>query len=306
MLGSDRFYWIQDAYTVSNYYPVSEPIEANFLADKQRLNYIRNSVKIVVDAYDGQVDYYIADPNDPIINAYSRAYPGVFKKLSEMPDNLLEHLRYPRDLFYQQMKVYAKYHQTSAELFYEQAETWQYAFVDGEPVLPYYITLDFDHCNDKEEFVMINPMTPVHRENLSVIGVASTLDQQSCDHTYQPGITLFNFPKAVQVNGPSQISALIDQNPEIAAQFTLWNQQGSEVKKGRMVILPMDNAILYVQPIYTLATHTKMPELARVIVSIGNQVVMEKTLQTALDKLKALFIKDAGTSKSGITTNNNQ
>jgi uncharacterized membrane protein (UPF0182 family) len=137
-----------------------------------------------------------------------------------------------------------------------------------------------------------------------MVGVAGTLDNISCDHSYKPSITVFKFPKAVQVNGPSQVNALIDQNPEIAAQFTLWNQQGSEVKKGRMVILPMGNSILYVQPIYMLATQTKMPELARVIVSIGNQVVMDKTLQASLERLKALFIKDNTASPSGISSEN--
>ena len=295
----DRLYWIQDAYTLSSMYPVSNPAADDFLDGSQNFNYIRNSVKIIVDAYDGSVDYYIADPKDPIINAYDRAYPGLFKKLDEMPENLLSHLRYPRDLYYMQMKLYAKYHQKAPELFYEQAETWQYATVDGEPVLPYFITMDFDHCNEREEFVMINPMTPIHRNNLSMVGVASTLDRAKCDHTYKPGITIYKFPKAVQVNGPSQVNALIDQNPEIAAQFTLWNQIGSEVKKGRMVILPMGNSILYVQPIYMLAKTTKMPELARVIVSIGNQVVMDKTLWDAFDHLKNLFIKRAKGSVSG-------
>lgn len=303
VMGKDRFYWVQDAYTISNFYPASKPTTDGSLEDsKQQFNYIRNSAKIIVDAYDGHVDYYISDPKDPLINAYSRAYPGFFKNLSELSEELLQHLRYPRDMYSTQMKIYAKYHQNSPELFYEQAETWQFASVGGETVLPYYITMDFDHCNDEEEFVMINPMTPIHRENLSMIGVAGTLDENNCDHSYKPAITVFKFPKAVQVNGPSQVNALIDQNPEIAAQFTLWNQQGSEVKKGRMVILPMGNSILYVQPIYMLATKTKIPELARVIVSIGNQVVMEKTLQTAFEKLKDLFIKGANRPSSGISS----
>ncbi|QSB01663.1 UPF0182 family protein [Methylomonas sp. EFPC1] len=301
VVDKDRFYWIQDAYTLSNYYPVSKPAADDYLDGQHKFNYIRNSVKIVVDAYDGSVDYYISDPKDPIINAYNRAYPGVFKNLREMPDELMQHLRYPRDLYYMQMKIYAKYHQNSPELFYEQAETWQFASVDGQPVLPYFITMDFDRCNDLEEFVMINPMTPIHRDNLSMVGIAGTVDDKSCDHTYKPGITIFKFPKAVQVNGPSQVNALIDQNPEIASQFTLWNQQGSEVKKGRMVILTMGNSILYVQPIYMLATKTKMPELARVIVSIGNQVVMDKTLQAAFSRLKDLFIKGAAGPVSGVS-----
>ncbi|OHX34281.1 hypothetical protein BJL95_03825 [Methylomonas sp. LWB] len=299
VVDKDRLYWIQDAYTLSNYYPVSKPAADDYLDGKHKFNYIRNSVKIVVDAYDGDVDYYISDPKDPIIATYNRAYPGLFKKLKDMPDQLLQHLRYPRDLYYMQMKIYAKYHQRSPELFYEQAETWEYASVDGQSVLPYFITMDFDRCNDEEEFVMINPMTPVHRDNLSMVGVAGTMDPINCDHSYQPGLTIFKFPKAVQVNGPSQVNALIDQNPEIAAQFTLWNQQGSEVRKGRMVILPMGNSILYVQPIYMLATKTRIPELARVIVSIGNQVVMDKTLLAAFSRMKDLFVKGASGSSSG-------
>jgi uncharacterized membrane protein (UPF0182 family) len=304
VVDKDRLYWVQDAYTLSNMYPVSQPAADDFLDGEHEFNYIRNSVKIIVDAYDGSVDYYISEPHDPIINAYNRAYPGLFKPLQEMPDSLLSHLRYPRDLYYMQMKLYAKYHQNSPELYYEQAETWQYATVDGQSVLPYFITMDFDRCNDQEEFVMINPMTPVHRDNLSVVGIAGTIDTRKCDHSYKPGITIFKFPKAVQVNGPSQVNALIDQNPEIAGQFTLWNQLGSEVKKGRMVILPMGNSILYVQPIYMLATKTKMPELARVIVSIGNQVVMDKTLLAAFGRLKDMFISQASGSNSGTSGTN--
>jgi uncharacterized membrane protein (UPF0182 family) len=302
VLNKDRFYWIQDAYTVSDHYPVSKPTVDSALNYNQRFNYIRNAVKVVVDAYDGRVEYFISDSNDPIINAYNKAYPGFFKKIEEMPESLLEHLRYPRDLYHLQMKIYAKYHQTTPELFYEQAETWQAASVDGAEVLPYFITMDLDHCNDQEEFVMINPMTPVHRDNLSMVGVAGSLDHSACDHRYKPGISVYKFPKEVQVNGPSQVNALIDQNPEIAAQFTLWNQLGSEVKKGRMVVLPMGNSILYVQPIYTLASKTKMPELSRVIVSIGNQVVMEKTLLAAFERLKASFVDGSKSSRSGISS----
>lgn len=302
VLNKDRFYWIQDAYTLSNHYPVSKPTVDSNLNHRREFNYIRNSVKVVVDAYDGRVEYFISDPKDPIINAYNKAYPGFFKKIEEMPESLLEHLRYPRDLYYLQMKMYAKYHQNTPELFYEQAETWQAALVDGAEVLPYFITMDLDHCNDQEEFVMINPMTPVHRDNLSMVGVAGSLDKTACDHRYKPGITVYKFPKEVQVNGPSQVNALIDQNPEIAAQFTLWNQLGSEVKKGRMVVLPMGNSILYVQPIYTLASKTKMPELSRVIVSIGNQVVMDKTLLAAFERLKTLFVNGSKSSRSGISS----
>jgi len=293
----NNFFWILDAYTLSNKYPASTPMNEKFLGEEQNFNYIRNSVKITVDAYSGAVNYYIADDTDPIIKAYSGAYPGVFKKLAEMPQVLQNHLRYPRDLYYLQMKMYAKYHQTTPELFYEQAETWQFASVNDRAVLPYYITMDFNHCLNREEFVLINPMTPVKRDNLSMVGVAGTLNKTDCDLSYQPEITVYKFNKDVQVNGPAQVDALIDQNPEISEQLTLWDQHGSEVKRGRMVILPMGHSMLYVQPIYLVSTQTKMPELARVIVSIGNQVVMDKTLRSALERLKALFIQNSKDSK---------
>ena len=296
VITKDRFYWIQDAYTLSNWYPVSKPADDDFLEGHQKFNYIRNSVKVVVDAYDGNVDYYISDPSDAIIQAYSSAYPGLFKHMDEMPIELRKHLRYPRDLYYMQMKVYAKYHQRNPALFYEQAETWQFAHVRGQQVLPYYQTMDFGNCNNKEEFVMIDPMTPVNRDNLSMIGMAGTLDKTNCNLDYKPGLTVYKFGKDVQVNGPAQVEALIHQDPVISEQFTLWDQLGSQVKMGRMIILPIGNSILYVQPVYMVSTKTKIPELARVIVSIGNEVVMDKTLWSAFKRLKQTYIKDAANS----------
>ncbi len=301
VITKDRFYWIQDAYTLSNNYPVSKPAADDFLDGQHKFNYIRNSVKIVVDAYNGATKYYISDPSDAIIQAYNRAYPGVFKKLEEMPLVLRKHLRYPRDLYYLQMKVYAKYHQQKPELFYEQAETWQFAKVNEKQLLPYFITMDFDNCNDREEFVMINPMTPVHRDNLSMVGIAGTADNEKCSDAYKPGITIYKFHKDIQVNGPAQVDALIDQNPEISEQFTLWDQHGSRVQRGRMIILPMDHSILYVQPIYMISTKTKIPELTRVIVSIGNEVVMDKTLWSAFKRLKERFIQEAKDPGTGTT-----
>ena len=159
--------------------------------------------------------------------------------------------------------------------------------------MPYYQTMDFGHCEDREEFVMINPMTPINRSNLSMIGLAGTLDTKGCGQSsYDPYIKIYKFGKDIQVNGPAQVEALIDQNPEISEQFTLWDQHGSNVAKGRMIILPIGkNSVLYVQPIYMISTKTKIPELSRVIVSIGNQVVMDTTLWSAFKKLKAKFAK---------------
>ncbi|MGR9051733.1 MAG: UPF0182 family protein [Gammaproteobacteria bacterium] len=303
VVGKDRFYWIQDAYTLSNWYPVSKPAEDDFLDGSVKFNYIRNSVKIVVDAYDGSVKYYVSDPSDALIQAYDRAYPGVFRNIEELPDELQKHLRYPRDLFYMQMKVYAKYHQQTPELFYQQAETWQFAQAHNKTVRPYYLTMDFGSCGDKEEFVMINPMTPINRDNLSMVGVASVMDKENCGEIYKPGVTIYKFLKDVQVNGPAQVEALIDQNPEISEQITLWDQHGSIVQFGRMIILPMKQSVLYVQPVYIISTKTKIPELSRVIVSIGNEVVMDKTLWSAFSRLKARFIR-AGTGVSTSETAN--
>ena len=213
-----------------------------------------------------------------------------------MPVELKQHLRYPRDLYYLQMKVYAKYHQQNPELFYEQAETWAQANVREQPVLPYYQTMDFGNCNDTEEFVLINPMTPVNRTNLSMIGVASTLDKTKCGLDYKPNITVYKFGKDVQVNGPAQVEALINQDPDISEQITLWDQHGSVVEMGRMIILPMGNTVLYVHPIYMASTKNKIPELTRVIVSVGNETIMDTTLWSAFNRLKQIFIKNAAES----------
>ncbi len=292
VMGKDRFYWVVDAYTLSQYYPVSTPSRDVFFQGSEDFNYIRNSVKITVDAVDGDVSFYIADTTDAIVKAYDRAYPGLFKPLQAMPEELHRHLRYPRDLFYVQMQIYAKYHQKQPELFYEQAETWASAIVREQPVFPYYQTMGFGNCGDREEFVMINPMTPVNRGNLSMIGIASILDKAGCGQDYTPGITVYRFAKDVQVNGPAQIEALTQQVPEISAQFTLWGQSGSRVSLGRMVLLPMGNTVLYVQPVYILSSKNQIPELVRVIVTVGNETVMDTTLASAFNRLKQRFIKD--------------
>jgi uncharacterized protein len=303
VLTKERFYWIQDAYTLSKWYPVTQLSGHDFLDGKHEFNYIRNSVKIVVDALDGGVQYYISDPSDVILQAYSLAYPSLFKSLDEMPAELSSHLRYPRDLYYLQMKVYAKYHQKTPELFYQQAETWQFATVRGLPVNPYYQTIDFGNCKGKEEFVMLNPMTPVNRDNLSMIGVAGIMDTTTCSAAYKPSITIFKFLKDIQVNGPAQVESLIQQDSEISSHFTLWNQGGTKIRLGRMVIMPMGNSVLYVQPVYIVSTTNAIPKLSRIIVSIGNRVVMDTNFRSAFNRLKQMFIKSAsngdktGTSK---------
>lgn len=285
-----RIFWIQDAYTTSSWYPVSQASSYNFARDGEdkKFNYIRNSVKIVVDAFGGSVDYYIADPKDPIIQGYRKAYPGLFKDIEAMPPLLQEQLRYPRDFFSVQMSVYSRYHQTNPALFYQQAETWDFSKVGDEVVRPYYLTTYLEGAEELDKFILLNPMTPIGRTNLSVLGVAGMLKSGQSSSPYARQLLMYKFSKEVQVNGPSQVSALIDQEPEISRLFTLWDQRGSSVKRGRIIILPIGRSLLYVQPIYLVSTaDTKIPQLIRVVVSMGNEVVMDTSLEKALDALEA-------------------
>ncbi len=302
VVSDQNLFWIQDAYTLSDRYPVSKPLIARFRIrgknrDK-RFNYIRNSVKIVVNAYTGAVDFYIVDPADMIVKAYAKAYPGFFKSLADMPEALKSHLRYPRDLFYYQMKIYARYHQTQPELFYQQAETWDFSSVESSIVKPYYLTTEIEGCAELDKFILVEPMTPIRLDNLSVLAIAGSLNFETCGGAYTNKIAVYQFNKDVQVDGPAQVSALIDQDPVISAQLTLWDQHGSKVTRGRMVIMPLGHSILYVQPIYLISTNTRIPELTRVIVSMGNEVVMDESLETAFQGLELKLRRHATHNKT--------
>lgn len=290
-----RIYWVIDAYTTSDWYPGSKRSMAGFNQDReeQQFNYIRNSVKIIVDAYNGKIDYYIYDRNDPIIQGYKNAYPGLFKDINTLQPILREHLRYPKDLFVNQMKIYARYHQDRPELFYEQAETWDFARVNDAIVKPYFLTTALESFqSDRHNFVMINPMTPVGRSNLSVLAVAGTFSENPKPESEMTGndskkIIIYRFNRESQVEGPGQVSALIDQDPEIARQLTLWDQRGSRVLRGRIIVLPVGRSVLYVQPVYIVSTSgTRIPELQRIILSMGNVVVMSASLEDGITELE--------------------
>lgn len=300
-----RIYWVVDAYTTSDWYPVSKRSTARFNRDEedQQFNYIRNSVKVVVDAFDGSVDYYVSDATDPIIRGYRKAYPGVFKDLGAMPPALKEQLRYPTDLFTAQMKIYSRYHQAVPELFYEQAETWDFPKVHDNPMKPYYLTTALEgYRSDQPSFVLINPMTPIGRSNLSVLAVGGTFTVgANVDPTvgYSKQLVLYRFNREIQVDGPAQVSALIDQDPEIAQQFALWDQRGSRVLRGRIIVLPVGRSVLYVQPVYLVSTSgTRIPELQRIILSMGNVVVMTESLENGIGilekRLKELRMQTPG------------
>jgi hypothetical protein len=275
---SRGIYWIQDAYTTSDRYPNAQP-------GLHRFNYMRDSVKIVVDAYNGSVTYYIADPQDPIIQGYRRMYPGLLKGLEEMSAELKPHIRYPKDFFVEQMAIYGKYHQTDPELFYRQEDIWNFAAaLKGEkspPMAPYYLTLNLVERN-RHEFLLLSPMSPAGRDNLRSLAVAR------CDGKNYGEIIVYSFPKGEQVYGTSQINALIDQDTTIAQQFTLWDQIGSKVTRGRMIVLPIGPIVLYIQPVYLEAAYgPKIPELKRLIVSQGDAAVMAPSLEEAFRLLEA-------------------
>lgn len=279
VIASGKLYWIQDALTSSANYPLSTP----YRTGTGEFNYIRNSVKIVVDAYDGTVDYYVFDPKDPIIRAYSRIYPGLFKDAGQMPESLKAHVRYPQDLFEIQMSIYTKYHQTDPEVYYQHEDVWEFAktYKGREPIVikPYYLTLDLVQPG-KFDFLLLLPMSPSGRDNLRALTLVS------CDQPNYGKIIVYNFPKGELVFGPSQIYALTNQDTKVSEQFTLWDQVGSEVARGKMIILPIGKVILYIQPVYLRsATRLKIPELKRLIVSQGQIVVMEASLEEAYTKL---------------------
>lgn len=282
--------WVVDAYTMADTYPLSKLstwLGRNDGEEVRRFNYVRNSVKIVVDAYHGTVDFYVSDPEDPIIRAYERAYPGLFKPLDFMLPEVYEQLRYPRDIFYHQMAIYRRYNQTDPDIFYSQPETWDFAKVGEQEVRPYYLTVGLEGCEELSHFLLVSPLTPIGRDNLSALAIAGQVNPDMCSETNLNRIVIYRFPRDMQVEGPSQINALIDQNPEISAQFSLWDQRGSKVIRGRTIILPIHHVLLYVQPVYLVSSATvRFPELARVILTVGTEVVMERTLEGALEKLR--------------------
>ena len=275
---ADGLFWIQDAYTTADNYPLAPPVEEGF-------NYIRNAVKIVVDAYHGNVSYYISDSRDPIINAYRRMYPGVFRPLEEMPAALQKHVRYPRDIFFHQVSVYAKYHQRDPERFYRQEDIWEFSKVpqgrDLVPAKPYYLTLDLI-APGKEDFLLFMPMSPFGRDNLRALMIAGS------DGDNYGKIFAHRFPRGQQVNGPAQVHSLVNQDVIISEQFTLWDQEGSEVIVGKMIIEPTGGSLLYIQPVYLQEEgRLKIPQLKRLIMSLDNAVVMATSLEEAALKLQA-------------------
>jgi len=271
---SGSLQWIVDAYTTSARYPYSQRLTDG-------TSYMRNSVKVVVDAYHGTVKAYIADPSDPIIRAYSDAFRGIFSPLDSMPADLRRHVRYPEDLYRAQTALYTIYHLTEPEAFYHREDQWQIPVLDQrERSAPFMrrIVMRLPGA-DRAEFIFMTPFTPRQKDNLAAWMVARS------DGEHYGKLLVYRFPKQSLVFGPRQIVNRINQDTEIARQITLWDQRGSEVIRGELLVIPIEEALLYVQPLYLRAEGGQIPELKRVIVAYQNRVVMEETLDAALARL---------------------
>jgi uncharacterized membrane protein (UPF0182 family) len=269
-------YWIIDAYTASPGYPYSDPGNHEF-------NYIRNSVKVVIDAYNGSVDFYVAYPSDPIINSWIAIFPGLFKPLDKMPPALRTHIRYPVDLLSIQSERLLAYHMEDPQVFYNREDLWRVPREiygsEQQPVAPYYLITKLP-TETAEEFILLLPFTPVSRNNL-IAWIAGRSDGGNYGK-----LLLYLFPKQRLVYGPEQIEALINQDPVISEQISLWNRQGSKAIQGNLLVIPIEQSLLYVEPLYLEAERNSLPTLIRVIVAYQNRIVMAETLDLAL---KALF-----------------
>jgi hypothetical protein len=310
VIGDDgALVWMLDGYTTSRWYPYSDPTP--------RIgNYMRNSVKATISAYDGKVKFYIADPSDPLIQAYARIFPGVFQPLEAMPKDLRAHVRYPEDFFSIQARKYAMFHMTDPRVFYNKEDLWRVAesavrsaspasipstaeappaslaefeeLMDADsralsggagPMTPYYTIMKLSGSDTGEEFILMVPFSPARKDNMIAWMAAR------CDGPNYGKVLVFAFPKRKLVYGPRQIESRIDQSPTISQQLTLWDQHGSSVIRGNLLVIPVLNSILYVQPLYLAASSGGggLPQLTRVIVAYSDHIAMEPTLEAALN-----------------------
>lgn len=332
VLGADgKLYWIIDAYTTSVYYPFS----THYQVQGQWANYMRNSVKVVVDAYNGSTQFYVYDTKDPIIAAYRNVFPSLFHDASEMPTNLREHVRYPETLFRTQAQAYSLYHMTDPKVFFGREDAWQIARVstqmgdegqlqtqapdfnplngpssnlyqgqlpqfapDTKSIDPYYVLIRLPGIDGGQEFMPILPFTPANRDNM--IGWLAGRS----DGAHYGELVGYNFPKSKLVDGPAQIKARVDQNQYLSQQFTLWNSTGSNVLRGNLLVIPLGTGLLYVEPIFLQADQSAIPELRLVVLATQDRIVYAPTYQQALSKLigenvNAAVVEKAKTLKPG-------
>lgn len=284
VIADGKIYWILDAYTLTDRYPYSQRVDfAN-----NNANYIRNSVKAVVDAYNGKVSLYIADSNDPIVKTYAKMFPGAFQSMDKLPEKLKNHLRYPEDIFSAQSAVYTIYHMTEAQNFYNKEDQWEIPAIAGEEVQadgtqtsamsPRHLIMKLPNGSE-EEFILMLPFTPRAKDNLAAWMVARN------DGENYGKLGIYKFPKDKLVFGPKQIMSRISQDAEISRQISLWDQRGSQVIQGQLLVIPIENSLIYVRPLYLKAETGKIPELKRVIVAYENKIAMEETLEEGLGRI---------------------
>ncbi len=273
VVADGRLFWIQDAYTTSTNYPYATPFGA------RGINYLRNSVKVVIDAYHGSTAFYLWEPTDPIAMTINRIFPGLLRPMDEMPKALRSHVRYPEEIFKVQAAAFATFHMTNPQVFYNKEDQWQVPVIDDEgsatPMQPYYTIMRLPG-EKGTEFIQMLPFTPRLKDNLAAWMVARS------DGEHYGRLFVFQFPKQKVVFGPRQIVARINQDQTIAPQITLWNQQGSQVIQGTLLVIPIEESLLYVRPLYLRSSGGRIPELKRVIVAYQDQIVMAETLNQGL------------------------
>lgn len=272
-----KLYWIIDAYTHTTMYPYSEPYQQG-----NATNYIRNSVKVVIDAYNGTTSYYIVDENDPIAQTFKKIYPDLFKDLKDMPDEIRAHIRYPNTLLNIQAQVYQRYHMNDVKVFYQNEDMWEISSemygTKEQKMTPNYYIMKLPG-EESAEFVSTIPFTPKDKRNLMGLLVARSDGEQ------YGSLVLYQMPKSKTVYGPMQIEAQIDQNTEISKEFSLWNSSGSSYSRGNLFIVPIEDSLLYIEPVYLEATNSSIPEVKRVIVAYGDRIAYESTLAEALNSI---------------------
>jgi uncharacterized membrane protein (UPF0182 family) len=278
VLSGGQLYWIQDAYTTTANYPYSTPVTRQ----SATVNYIRNSVKIITDAYNGSVTLYLADADDPLAQTIAAIFPGLFRPLADMPEDLRRHVRYPEELFRVQAAVYQTYHMTNPVVFYNKEDQWQWPVLESDqtsaPMQPYFTMMTLPG-EKQTEFIQMLPFTPRAKDNLAAWMVARS-DAEHYGH-----LLVFQFPKQKIVFGPRQVVSRIKQDQVISPQITLWNQQGSQVNLGTLLVIPIKESLIYVLPLYLRSAEGRIPELKRVIVAYQNRIVMDVTLTQALAQI---------------------
>ncbi len=287
VISEGRLLWIQDAYTYSFRYPYSEKRQVA----GRSFNYVRNAVKVVVDAYTGELVFYAADPQDPILQTYEGVYPELFTPYESMPQGLRRHVRYPEDLFSLQAQMFMTYHMRDPQVFYNREDLWEPAMelrggsdyqANQEMVVePYFVFMRLPG-ETESEFLLMLPLTPVGRDNM----VAWLYADSDGDDYGQMGALVFS--KQELIYGPRQIEARIDQDPDISQQLSLWNQQGSRVIRGNLMVIPLQDGLIYVEPIFLQSESSQLPELKRVIVTHGSQIAMSNTFASALAEVFSL------------------